>query len=241
MQNSSPCSTTDFNKELLELLCQTTENDGDANICLISNTPLTDNSVKLCCGHQFNYNDIYKEIHYQKKLHHNYETQKLYTNQIKCPYCRTVQNGLLPWYEGKNKCTGVNWPVKYQYKPNKCTYAYLSGKRKGQTCNKGCYDKYCSNHEKIIKIRLEKQKQKQKQKQKLKKTSKIKNKIKSSNLTYKRLMRKKKAELRGLADKYGIGFLAGDTKKILSNNILTKHNIINLPAENIIIQPIVTI
>ena len=80
---------------------------------------------------------------------------------------------------------------------------------------------------------MEKQKQKQK--------SKIKNKIKSPNLTYKRLMRKKKAELRGLADKYGIGFLAGDTKKILSNNILTKHNILNLPAENIIIQPIVTI
>jgi len=78
---------------------------------------------------------------------------------------------------------------------------------------------------------LEKQKQK----------SKINKKIKNSNLTYKKLMRKKKAELRVLANKYGIGFLAGDTKKILSNNILTKHNIINLPAENIVIQSIVTI
>ena len=134
--------------------------DSDENICLISNTPLTDNSVKLCCGHQFNYNDIYKEIHYQKKQQHNYETQKLYTNQIKCPYCRTVQNGLLPWYEGKNKCAGVNWPPKYQYKPNKCTYEYLSGKRKVHQCSKACIGKYCPNHEKIIKIRLEKQKQK---------------------------------------------------------------------------------
>ena len=232
MQNPSPCSTNDFNKELLELLCQIDkDSDSDENICLISNTPLTDNSVKLCCGHQFNYNDIYKEIHYQKKQQHNYETQKLYTNQIKCPYCRTVQNGLLPWYEGKNKCVGVNWPPKYQYKPNKCIYEYLSGKRKGNQCSKACIGKYCPNHEKIIKIRLEKQKQK----------SKINKKIKNSNLTYKKLMRKKKAELIQMAKDYGIGFLAGDTKKILSNNILTKHNAINLPAENIIIQSIVTI
>ena len=50
-----------------------------------------------------------------------------------------------------------------------------------------------------------------------------------------------KAELIQMAKDYGIGFLAGDTKKILSNNILTKHNVINLPAENIIIQSIVTI
>ena len=77
----------------------------------------------------------------------------------------------------------------------------------------------------------------EKQKQK----SKINKKIKNSNLTYKKLMRKKKAELIQMAKDYGIGFLAGDTKKILSNNILTKHNVINLPAENIIIQSIVTI
>jgi len=82
-----------------------------------------------------------------------------------------------------------------------------------------------------MKIRLEKQKQK----------SKINKKIKNSNLTYKKLMRKKKAELIQMAKDYGIGFLTGDTKKILSNNILTKHNVINLPAENIIIQSIVTI
>ena len=233
MQNTQEIalSVTDFNKELLEMLCEENTSNEEENICLISNIELKDNYISLCCGHKFNYDDIFNEIKYQKKQHHNYETQKLYTNQIKCPYCRTVQNGLLPWYEGKTKCTNVNWPPKYQYKPNKCVYEYLSGKRKGHQCSKACIGKYCTNHEKIIKIRLEKQKQK----------SKINKKIKNTNLTYKKLMRKKKAELRGLADKYGIGFLAGDTKKILSNNILTKHNIINLPAENIVIQSIVTI
>ena len=231
MQNHSPCSTNDFNKELLEMLCEENTSDEEENICLISNIELKDNYVILCCGHKFNYDDIFNEIKYQKKQHHSYETQKLQNTQIKCPYCRTVQNGLLPWYQGKVKCTNVNWPPKYQYKPNKCAYEYLSGKRKGHQCSKACIGKYCPNHEKIIKIRLEKQKQK----------SKIKNKIKSSNLTYTRLMRKKKAELIQLVKDYGIGFLASDTKKILSNNILTKHNILNLPTENIIIQHVVTI
>ena len=36
-------------------------------------------------------------------------------------------------------------------------------------------------------------------------------------------MRKKKAELIQLAKDYGVGFIAKDTKKILSNNILNKH------------------
>ena len=145
-QESIVSSVYDFNKELLEMLCQENSSN-EENICLISNTELKDNYVSLCCGHTFNYDDIFNEIKYQKKQHHNYETQKLCTNQIKCPYCRTVQNGLLPWYKGKNKCTNVNWPPKYQYKPNKCMYEYLSGKRKGNQCSKACIGKYCTNHD----------------------------------------------------------------------------------------------
>jgi hypothetical protein len=153
----------EFNNELLQLLCEEDNiNNKDCKVCLISNTELIDNSVKLRCGHQFNYDDIFDEIKYQKKQHHHNETQKLSNTQIKCPYCRTIQNGLLPWYKGKNKCTGVNWPAKYQYKPNKCVYTYLSGKRKGSPCDKPCMNKYCTNHEKIMKIRLEKQKDKKK-------------------------------------------------------------------------------
>ena len=166
----------DFNNELLQLLCEEDNiNDKDGQVCLISNTELIDNSVKLRCGHQFNYDDIFDEIKYQKKQHHHNETQKLSNTQIKCPYCRTIQNGLLPWYKGKNKCTGVNWPVKYQYKPNKCVYTYLSGKRKGSHCAKSCMNKYCTNHEKIMKIRLEKQKEKEKEKKKKNTQENIKN------------------------------------------------------------------
>ena len=152
-------NNNNFNKELLELLCQDDEQNKE-NICLISNTALKENYVKLCCGHTFNYTAIFNEIKYQKCHSHHYETQKLSSYQIKCPYCRTVQNGLLPYYENMTKCNWVNWPIKYQYKPNNCLYKYISGKRKGKSCSKSCFNKYCNNHSRIIKIRLEKQKEK---------------------------------------------------------------------------------
>ena len=211
----------DFNKELFELMNK--KNDDidleNKNICLISTLKLEDKYITLKCRHSFNYSSILKEIKYQKLKNHGYEVQRLLHNQIKCPYCRTVQNGLLPLFEGYEKCVGVNWPEKYQYKGNKCIYTFLSGKRKGQHCSKPCVDNMCSSHKKITYKRKQKLKEKE-----LKQKSKIKNKIKNSNLTYKRLMRKNKAELIHLAQEYGIVFLARDTKISLSNNILTKHN-----------------
>ena len=160
MQNPQEDKTTltNFNDELLELLCQ--DDNNNENICLISNMALKENYVKLCCGHTFNYTAIFNEIKYQKTNSHHYETQKLSSYQIKCPYCRTIQNGLLPYYENMAKCNWVNWPVKYQYKPNNCLYKYVSGKRKGNPCSKSCFEKYCNNHTKIMKNRLKKQKEK---------------------------------------------------------------------------------
>ena len=93
MQNHHCDDNFDFQKELLELL--STEETDDDNICLISNLPLENNFIKLACGHKFNYDSIFNEIKYQKNPNH-LETQKLYTHELKCPYCRTVQKGLLP-------------------------------------------------------------------------------------------------------------------------------------------------
>lgn len=144
-----------FNKELLELLCKTCDDDDDDNICLISSLPLQHNHITLCCGHKFNYKPIFNEIKNQKKYSH-LETQKLKNNQIKCPYCRTIQNGLLPCPPLTKKIRGVNWPSSKQYKPNICVYSFLSGKRKGQNCGKKCFNKYCPSHEKIINKRAAK-------------------------------------------------------------------------------------
>ena len=147
MQNPIDIESFDFQKELLELL--STEETVNDNTCLISNLPLEDNYVKLACGHKFNYHSIFNEIKYQKKQNH-LETQKLYHTEIKCPYCRTVQKGLLPSRENFENISGVNWPKKYQYMANKCIYTFISGKRKGTSCGKKCFNKYCTAHEKIM-------------------------------------------------------------------------------------------
>ena len=135
MQNITISNTIDdmnslFNKELLELLCSENDEIDEENndVCLISNTKLVD-PIKLVCGHTFNYDSILNEVKGQK-IYNGYETQKLASWEIKCPYCRTVQKGLLPHREGYEKITSVNWPTRLQFKPNKCAYTFLSGKKK---------------------------------------------------------------------------------------------------------------
>ena len=163
MQNSILNQNSLFNKELFELLCKSDDENDEDNVCLISNTPLNASFVKLSCNHKFNYKYIFNEVKNQKK--YNYlETQKLKTHQLKCPYCRTVQNGLLPNYGLYKKITGVNWPEYKQYKPNSCMYTFLSGKRKGEMCGKACMDKFCLSHKKIMEKRHQKKSKKQKHK-----------------------------------------------------------------------------
>jgi len=156
-----------FNVELMELLCQETfTDDTENNTCLITNETLETNHITLTCKHKFNYDSIYNEISNQKKI--NYlETQKLKLWQIKCPYCRNVQEGLLPSREGFPNTRGVNWPLKSQFLPNSCVYSFLSGKRKGEWCGKKCSDKYCTSHKKIMDKRLLKEEEKLKQNSKI--------------------------------------------------------------------------
>ena len=84
--------TYDFQKELLELLIIEDENETD-EVCLISNQTLEENHIKLACVHKFIYDSIFNEV--KSKSPNHLETQRLYHNELKCPYCRTVQ-GLLP-------------------------------------------------------------------------------------------------------------------------------------------------
>jgi hypothetical protein len=70
------------------------------SICLISKEKLHPNHITLSCNHKFNYIPIYKEILYQKnKSNTQYEVTKLDSHQIKCPYCRTITNKLLPFIQ----------------------------------------------------------------------------------------------------------------------------------------------
>ena len=135
----------DFNSELLKAICSS---DKDFNSCLITAMPLEKDHITLSCNHKFNYKSIFEEVTKQKKGS-LLETQKLAKNQIKCPYCRSVQNGILPYAGLFSKTKGINWPPKYSYSTKKCIALIKSGKRKGERCNVYCFKDKCYLHDKI--------------------------------------------------------------------------------------------
>ena len=138
-----------FNEELMALIDEEEEKE-EEEICLIDGTQLKDQFIELKCSHKFNYLSILNEVKIQRK-YNNLETQKLNPYQIKCPYCRIIHNGILPYYKTifNTKIHGVNWPPSKVLKSKKCQSILKSGKRKGETCSKPCINKYCGGHEKI--------------------------------------------------------------------------------------------
>ena len=101
----------DFFAELYKSLDQ--DDVEENNMCLITNKPLVDKYVELTCGHKFNYIPLYKDIYNHKKKFNYMEATNgtLKSNEIRCPYCRQKQVGLLPYYEniGVKKTGGVNF------------------------------------------------------------------------------------------------------------------------------------
>lgn len=119
------------------------------DVCLISNKPLDGTKIKLECGHSFNYINLYNEVRMNQKGYdaavNYYETDKVGTTCIKCPYCRKIFNYLLPLplnIDGVKLQRGVNSPKLYAMKLNceftksedtKCKYsAYVTPK--GSLC-----------------------------------------------------------------------------------------------------------
>jgi hypothetical protein len=104
----------DFYKELYESLDDSDNNNMDelsAQICLISNAPLTKHFVELECKHKFNYVPLFKDLVNHKTKFSTLDTHRLKVNEIRCPYCRNKQGNVLPYIEeiGLPKEHGVNW------------------------------------------------------------------------------------------------------------------------------------
>ena len=108
----------DFYAELYKSLDEDdTKNMDDINknnLCLISKQTLTDKFVEMDCGHKFNYVPLYNDTVNHKLKFNNMEAihGRLKKNQMRCPYCRKVQNKLLPYYEdipGIKKIEFVNF------------------------------------------------------------------------------------------------------------------------------------
>jgi hypothetical protein len=86
--------------------------DDDNNRCLITNEILTPHFFQMGCGHKFNYTALYKDLINHKNKFNSMESAggHLKMNEIRCPYCRKKQVGVLPYYEELNleKVCGVN-------------------------------------------------------------------------------------------------------------------------------------
>ena len=121
------------------------------NTCKITDMTLEDNFIELDCGHKFNYLALFQEIKYQKtnKYSLSYDFTKLNINQIKCPYCRSITNKILPYFKYYNvdMIKGVNFPFKYCMKINECKHLLKTSKR---CCNNSaCITPIgilCNNH-----------------------------------------------------------------------------------------------
>jgi hypothetical protein len=103
----------------------TTGDSKEINYCLISKEKLHPNHITLICNHKFNYIPIYKEVIYQKnRINTIYEVTKLSSYQIKCPYCRTITNNLLPYipYPSVKLIKNVNSPEYDCMNATKCSH-----------------------------------------------------------------------------------------------------------------------
>ena len=105
----------DFYSELYKSLDedndQAQEQEQENQLCLITYSPLIKNFVTLDCNHKFNYIPLYNDILNHKKKYNAMERHVLKSIEIRCPYCRHVQNNLLPYYEDEHvkKVHGVNF------------------------------------------------------------------------------------------------------------------------------------
>jgi hypothetical protein len=121
----------DFFSELYKSLDDEDNQDkeeSDDKLCLITNQLLIDKFVELDCGHKFNYIPLYNDIYNHKKKFNNMEgsSSLLKMNEIRCPYCRKKQLGVLPYYEEliPEKTNGVNF---YDYIQTSSTYINSQG------------------------------------------------------------------------------------------------------------------
>jgi len=189
------------------------EDGNDAIVCLITNKPLEEDCISLSCNHKFNYDAIYNDIYNHKKKYNTMERCALKSTQIRCPYCRTIQNKLLPPKEGYKNVHGVNFydeeaenmsklVIPSNFTQGKCCYKYPDA----PDSHPGCHNKYvkalyldektyCSAHYNIAFNKLYKEKKlKEKQAREQKKANALLQKIKAQEDKQKAKEEKQKAK-----------------------------------------------
>lgn len=142
------CENDFFNK----LKCMTRCNESIENVnidscCLLTKEALNDIHVTLICGHKFNYIPLYKEVVIQKTSagmtsNGYYNSCTLRLNEMKCPYCRRVQDKLLPFfnYDDIKRLRGVNGPESLCMKARMCEHIETANKKKKKNTKKEISD-----------------------------------------------------------------------------------------------------
>jgi len=258
----------DFYKELYSSLYEEdikTNNDvvdDNSELCLISNLPLKNNFVQLKCGHKFNYEPLYKDIFNHKKRFNSLEQSKnkLGLQQIRCPYCRNIQNELLPYYEelGFPKENGVNHydvndlnGICYNHvnSENKCQYQIITTDTSGNSHTYQCHHfgythyvlktkyndttKYCYTH-KLAVVKTNREALKEKMKAiKLEEKNKMKMELKQKKLEAKKIVTVETSETNNLCSailRTGICKGLQCKTNIFKDNLCKRH--FNLNSKN---------
>jgi DNA polymerase III alpha subunit (gram-positive type) len=156
----------DFFSELYKSLDEK-DDDNNNNLCLITNQPLSENFVEMNCGHKFNYTPLYNDVLNHKKKFNHMESHHdiLKKNEIRCPYCRSKQKKLLPYYESMGpsmKVTGVNAmpdpPPGYEIG----TCCYYTSEIDHHNCSNNVMlldldnKTYCTSHYSLVNYQLKK-------------------------------------------------------------------------------------
>ena len=123
-------------------------NDIDTdNNCLLTKEVLNHIYITLNCGHKFNYIPLYKEVVIQKTsagmtTNGYYNSSTLRLNEMKCPYCRRVQDKLLPFlnYDNIKKLRGVNAPESLCMKVRMCEHVETANNNKKKNTKKKISD-----------------------------------------------------------------------------------------------------
>ena len=124
--------------------CISTEPDlleeTDETRCLITNDPLEKYSIRLNCGHSFNYLPLLNAIKEYKS--DQYTTCKHYDMNTYCPYCREKTSGLLPYAPGFDQLMYINIPHTWSMGNNICKHVLT----KKIECGRKCYYHKCHKH-----------------------------------------------------------------------------------------------
>lgn len=118
--------------------------------CLITRQEMK-NEIILKCNHSFEHEALIK---------HLVGTQRHYDSH-KCPYCRKVNSGFVPFYQspesterGEQLLNNINRSLFKKNEYITCSYCFVSGKNKGKCCGKVGHKfnegNYCFAHYKQV-------------------------------------------------------------------------------------------